>query len=169
MSDSLISVIVPVYNSEQTLNRCIDSILGQTYRNFELLLINDGSMDRSGEICDEYAQQDSRVKVFHKENGGVSSTRNVGLDNARGEWITFCDSDDTVTAEWLQNAASICSGKELIRKELARVRATAMGGSFGTQKEHYDLRRVKVRTKQTEILYIFFGIHTANVVHLAVA
>ena len=114
MSESLISIIVPVYNSEQTLNRCIDSILGQTYRNFELLLINDGSLDRSGEICDEYAQQDSRVKVFHKENGGVSSARNVGLDNARGEWITFCDSDDTVTAEWLQNAASICSGKELV-------------------------------------------------------
>ena len=94
MSDSLISVLVPVYNSEQTLNRCIDSILGQTYRNFELLLINDGSKDRSGEICDEYARRDSRVKVFHKENGGVSSARNVGLDNARGEWITFCDSDD---------------------------------------------------------------------------
>lgn len=94
MSDSLISIIVPVYNSEQTLNRCIDSILGQTYRNFELLLINDGSKDRSGEICDEYAQKDSRVKVFHKENGGVSSARNVGLDNARGEWVTFVDSDD---------------------------------------------------------------------------
>ena len=94
MSDSSISIIVPVYNSEQTLNRCIDSILGQTYRNFELLLINDGSKDRSGEICDEYARKDSRVKVFHKENGGVSSARNVGLDNARGEWITFCDSDD---------------------------------------------------------------------------
>ena len=114
MPDGLISVIVPVYNSEQTLNRCIDSILGQTYRNFELLLINDGSKDCSGEICDKYARKDSRVKVFHKENGGVSSARNVGLDNARGEWITFCDSDDTVTAEWLQNAASICSGKELV-------------------------------------------------------
>ena len=84
MSDSLISIIVPVYNSEKTLNRCIDSILGQTYRNFELLLINDGSKDRSGEICDEYARKDGRVKVFHKENGGVSSARNVGLVNARG-------------------------------------------------------------------------------------
>ena len=114
MPDSLISIIVPVYNSEKTLHRCIDSILGQTYRNFELLLINDGSKDRSGEICDEYARKDSRVKVFHKENGGVSSARNVGLDNAKGEWITFCDSDDTVTAEWLHNAASICSGKELV-------------------------------------------------------
>ena len=103
MSDSLISVIVPVYNSEQTLHRCIDSILGQTYRNFELLLINDGSKDRSGEICDEYARQDSRVKVFHKENGGVSSARNVGLDNARGDWVTFVDSDDWVGDTYLDN------------------------------------------------------------------
>ena len=103
MSDSLISVIVPVYNSELTLNRCIDSLLGQTYRNFELLLINDGSNDRSGEICDEYARKDSRVKVFHKENGGVSSARNVGLDNARGEWVTFVDSDDWVEDTYLDN------------------------------------------------------------------
>ena len=103
MSDSLISVIVPVYNSEQTLHRCIDSILGQTYRNFELLLINDGSKDCSGEICDEYARKDNRVKVFHKENGGVSSARNVGLDNARGEWITFVDSDDWIDVHSIMN------------------------------------------------------------------
>ena len=114
MSDSLISVIVPVYNSEQTLHRCIDSILGQTYRNFELLLINDGSKDRSGEICDEYARKDNRVKVFHKENGGVSSARNVGLDNARGEWITFCDSDDHVSKEWLSNMLDNDTGCDLV-------------------------------------------------------
>ena len=96
MPDSLISIIVPVYNSEQTLHRCIDSILGQTYRNFELLLINDGSKDRSGEICDEYARKDNRVKVFHKENGGVSSARNVELDNAIGERITIVDSNDYI-------------------------------------------------------------------------
>lgn len=91
-----ISVIVPVYNSESTLNRCVDSILSQNFNKFELLLIDDGSTDRSGEICDEYAKKDFRVKVFHKENGGVSSARNVGLDNAKGEWITFVDSDDYI-------------------------------------------------------------------------
>lgn len=91
-----ISVIVPVYNSESTLNRCVDSILSQNFKNFELLLIDDGSTDCSGEICDEYAKKDFRVKVFHKENGGVSSARNVGLDNAKGEWITFVDSDDYI-------------------------------------------------------------------------
>ena len=89
-----ISVIVPVYNAEKYLRRCVDSILAQTFTNFELLLIDDGSKDKSGEICDEYARKDNRVKVFHKENGGVSSARNVGLDNAQGEWICFCDADD---------------------------------------------------------------------------
>ena len=114
MSDSLISIIVPVYNSEQTLNRCIDSILGQTYRNFELLLINDGSKDRSGEICDEYARKDSRVKVFHKENGGVSSARNVGLDNASGEWITFVDSDDRIGQNFLKNLVLYSTNVDLV-------------------------------------------------------
>lgn len=99
--DPKVSVIVPVYNVEKYLHRCIDSILTQTFTDFEVLLINDGSKDRSGEICDEYAKKDSRVKVFHKENGGVSSARNVGLDNARGDLICFCDSDDFVTKDWL--------------------------------------------------------------------
>lgn len=80
----LFSIIVPIYNSEKYLHRCIDSILAQTYTNFELLLINDGSKDHSGDICDEYALKDTRVRVFHKENGGVSSARNLGLLNARG-------------------------------------------------------------------------------------
>lgn len=98
-----ISIIVPIYNSEKYLHRCIDSILAQTFTNFELLLINDGSTDKSGEICDEYAIKDSRVRVFHKENGGVSSARNLGLNNAVGEWISFCDSDDVVYSSWLDN------------------------------------------------------------------
>lgn len=99
----MISVIVPVYNAECWLRRCVDSILAQTFTDFELLLIDDGSTDASGVICNEYAKQDSRVRVFHKPNGGVSSARNLGLDNACGEWITFCDADDYVYPEWLQN------------------------------------------------------------------
>ena len=91
-----ISVIVPVYNTEKYLHRCIDSILAQTFEDFELLLIDDGSKDNSGAICDEYAARDSRVRVFHKENGGVSSARNLGLDNAVGEWIAWVDSDDYI-------------------------------------------------------------------------
>ena len=98
-----ISVIIPVYNTEQYLRRCIDSVLAQTYQDFELLLIDDGSKDSSGAICDEYAAQDARVSVFHKENGGVSSARNVGLDNAQGEWITFVDSDDYIEENFLKS------------------------------------------------------------------
>lgn len=79
-----ISIIVPVYNAEQTLRRCVDSILAQTFTDFELLLVDDGSTDGSGAICDEYAGIDGRVRVFHKPNGGVSSARNLGLDNAIG-------------------------------------------------------------------------------------
>lgn len=97
----IISVIVPVYKAENYLHRCIDSILAQTYTDFELLLINDGSPDNSGAICNDYALKDSRVRVFHKENGGVSTARNLGLDNARGKYITFCDADDYVGEDWL--------------------------------------------------------------------
>ena len=92
----LVSVIVPVYNAERYLHKCIDSILSQTMSDFELLLVDDGSNDASGNICDDYAEKDARVRVFHKANGGVSSARNTGLDNAAGEWVTFCDADDWV-------------------------------------------------------------------------
>lgn len=91
-----ISVIVPVYNAEKYLSCCINSILAQSFTNFELLLIDDGSTDKSSEICDDYAAKDQRIKVFHKKNGGVSSARNVGLDHATGKWITFIDSDDRI-------------------------------------------------------------------------
>ena len=94
MENPKISVIVPVYNADKYLHRCVDSILAQTFTDFEVLLVNDGSTDNSGDICDEYAELDSRVRVFHKENGGVSSARNLGLDNAIGEYVMFIDSDD---------------------------------------------------------------------------
>lgn len=96
-----LSIIIPIYNAEQFIRRCIDSILVQTYTDFELLLIDDGSKDNSGNICDIYAEQDSRIRVFHKNNGGVSSARNLGLDKARGEWIVFVDSDDAISNHYL--------------------------------------------------------------------
>ena len=103
----LISVIVPVYNTEKYLDKCIQSILGQTYSNIELLLIDDGSTDSSGEICDKYAQLDHRVRVFHKENGGASTARNMGLDNAKGSWIAFVDSDDWIDSEMYSEMHSL--------------------------------------------------------------
>ena len=96
MTTPVLSIIVPVYNVEKYLARCIDSILAQTFTDFELILVDDGSTDNSGEICDEYAGKDPRIIVIHKENGGVSSARNHGLDIARGEYITFVDSDDQI-------------------------------------------------------------------------
>ena len=102
LNDIAISIIVPVYKVERYLPRCIDSILGQTYTNFELILVDDGTPDRSGIICDRYAEKDSRIKVIHKENGGVSTARNAGIDAAKGEWITFIDSDDWVAEDYLE-------------------------------------------------------------------
>lgn len=103
MANPLISIIVPVYNVEKYLPECIESILSQSYSNFELILVDDGSKDKSGIICDEYAKRDNRIKVYHKQNGGVSSARNLGLDNADGEWITFVDSDDIVEPNYLSS------------------------------------------------------------------
>lgn len=107
----LISVIIPVYNARLYLRNSIESVLSQRFTDFELLLIDDGSTDGSGKICDEYATKDNRIKVFHKANGGVSSARNMGLDNASGEWIAFVDSDDELLHSWSNVSA-------LIRKDI---------------------------------------------------
>ena len=95
----LISVIVPIYNVEKYLSRCLDSILAQTYKNLEIILVNDGSTDGSGKICEEYKQKDSRIVVVHKKNGGLSSARNAGLDIATGSYIGFVDSDDYISLD----------------------------------------------------------------------
>lgn len=92
----LVSVVVPVYNTERYLSRCIDSIMMQEYTNIEIILVDDGSSDKSSAICDEYAQKDARIKVIHKKNGGVSSARNAGLDVAKGTYVCFVDSDDVL-------------------------------------------------------------------------
>lgn len=97
-----ISVIVPIFNCQNYMRRCIDSLLVQTVKDIEILLIDDGSEDDSGTICDEYALTDSRVRVIHKSNGGVCSARNAGLDNATGRYIMFCDSDDYVEPTWCE-------------------------------------------------------------------
>ena len=97
-----VSVIVPVYKAENYLCHCVDSLLAQTFPDFEILLIDDGSPDHSGDICDEYARKDSRVRVFHKENEGVSSTRQCGIDNAKGEYTIHADPDDWVEPDMLE-------------------------------------------------------------------
>lgn len=100
--EDFISIVVPVYNVEFYLRKCLDSIINQTYKKIEIILIDDGSTDDSGKICDEYAKKDSRIKVIHKENGGLSDARNVGIANAIGKYITFIDSDDYVDVDYVE-------------------------------------------------------------------
>jgi glycosyltransferase involved in cell wall biosynthesis len=111
-----ISIIVPVYNVESYLARCLDSILTQSFSDFELILVDDGSTDGSGEICDSYAGGDERIIVIHRENGGVSAARNTGIRAAGGKYITFCDSDDYWKKEWLDtlHSAVSSSGADLV-------------------------------------------------------
>ena len=110
MMGEKISVIVPVYNVEAYLERCVESILQQTYAHFELILINDGSTDSSGQICDHLASQYENIKVYHSENAGVSNARNMGIQLATGSWVTFIDSDDFVTQDYLATLASAVEG-----------------------------------------------------------
>lgn len=98
-----ISVIIPIYNREKTLNRCIDSVLSQDFPDFECILVDDGSKDGSLNICEAYAKKDNRIKVIHKENGGVGSARNAGIEKAKGEWLFFLDSDDFITENHLSS------------------------------------------------------------------
>lgn len=102
----LVSIIVPVYNTSKYLGKCISSLVGQSYPNLEILLIDDGSTDNSGEICDNFSSHDSRIKVFHKENGGVSSARNMGLKKANGYYVTFVDADDWLEADCIEKLIS---------------------------------------------------------------
>ncbi len=103
----LISIIIPVYNVESYLRRCIESVQGQTYHNIDIILVDDGSTDSSGNICEEYAKRDLRIRVIHKENGGLSDARNVGIKSAFGDYIAFVDSDDYICEVYIQYLASI--------------------------------------------------------------
>lgn len=112
----LVSIIVPVYNVEKYLRRCIDSIINQTYRNIEIIIIDDGSTDNSGKICDEYAKRDNRIKIIHQQNKGVSSTRNNGIEHANGKYITFVDSDDFIERKMIETIYNkiICENADIV-------------------------------------------------------
>lgn len=126
--DILVSVIVPAYNAEKYIAFCLDSIISQTHKNLEIIVVNDGSTDNTGKICDEYAKKDSRIKVIHQENHGVAYTRNIGLDNASGEYFAFIDSDDYVKDNYIEillktcienkSGITICKSFDTSRREL---------------------------------------------------
>lgn len=103
-----VSIIIPVYNVEKYLNRCVDSVIEQTYEDLEIILVDDGSKDNSGQMCDEIALKDSRIIVHHQENGGLSAARNAGLEISSGEYIFFLDSDDYLTPDCIEKAVSLC-------------------------------------------------------------
>lgn len=147
-----ISVIIPVYNAEPYLRRCLDSLLAQTFTDFELLLIDDGSRDCSGAVCDEYAGRDPRIKVFHRPNGGVSAARNVGLDHACGEWITFVDADDFVRERYLEHLLSHTGGRIDLVISYAEV-----FGNGRPEKETYPSRRIEM--PDLEILFVENDLH----------
>lgn len=122
-----VTLIVPVYRAERYIRKCVDSILGQTYGNIELLLVDDGSPDNSGEICDEYANKDKRVKVFHEENSGVSTARNLALDNVGGKWVMFVDSDDWLEPDCLSACVETAEKNDLDLLQFASKRVDDEG------------------------------------------
>lgn len=109
--EELISIIVPVYNVEKYIRRCVDSIINQSYKNIEIILVDDGSIDKSGLICDEYSKKDERIKIIHKENGGLGFARNSGLEIAKGEYVTFIDGDDYVGINHIESLLSLIKEK----------------------------------------------------------
>ena len=123
----MISVIVPVYNTKEYLERCVNSLLMQTYQDMEIILVDDGSTDGSGEICDRFAEREERIRAFHKENGGSSSARNLGIDNAKGDYIGFVDSDDYVDADMYERLYGAVCGYHVNAAQIGRDETDADG------------------------------------------
>lgn len=148
----LISIIVPVYNVEKYVQRCIESILNQTYKQIEVILVDDGSLDSSGVICEEYAFLDSRVKVIHKENGGLSSARNVGLDNAKGKFIGFVDSDDWIDSHMYESMLHLALS---YHAEVVQCGYTLINGQGKITREiHFGDRRFDTKSEVEKAYYI---------------
>lgn len=157
-----ISVIVPVYNVKKYIKRCLDSIIEQTYKNLEIILIDDGSTDGSGEICDEYIEKDERIQVLHKANGGLSSARNIGIERATGNYIGFVDSDDWIAKDMYEYLwklckrdnfdIAVCGIKRVIRFE---------------EKENASEKEKICIYTQEEYLKKFFRVHTQDPNHFA--
>jgi glycosyltransferase involved in cell wall biosynthesis len=151
-----VSIIVPVYNAQKTLDKCLGSILNQSFNNFEIILINDGSTDNSKVICDKYAEADHRIKVIHKKNQGVSHTRNIGLDNTTGKYIQFVDSDDWLEEKTLERLIDFMDGNtDIVMCGYKRV--LMEGNTYKLEKDIYtkDTIDVKVRDFLRDYYYYF--------------
>ena len=137
MGEELISIIVPVYNVDNYLRDCLNSILGQTYTNIEIICINDGSTDNSLEILNEYKDKDSRITVISQLNGGLSAARNAGLEVAKGEWVTFVDSDDCIHNKFIERTVFVAknTGSSLV---IARYKSFSDINDLGIDELKYD-------------------------------
>lgn len=147
---SLVSVIIPIYKVEPYLEKCILSVLAQTFQDFEIILVDDGSPDHCGAICDIYAAADSRITVIHKDNGGLSSARNAGLKIARGEYIYFLDSDDYIDPDLLEKALSGIEGFDMVSFDFRKV------DERGNVLKHYSFWHGQIRWENEEDQYLFF-------------
>lgn len=147
----LISIIVPIYKVEDYLNRCVDSLLNQTYENIEIILIDDGSPDKCGEICDGYVKLDKRVKVIHKENGGLSDARNTGISAARGSYITFIDSDDWINKNYVKVLY------ELLKSKNADISACNFVRTFTDDEPQYTHNATVYEYSNIEALHQLVG------------
>lgn len=148
-----ISIIIPVYKVEKYLPKCLESILTQTFSDFEVLLIDDGSPDRSGQIAEEYAAQDARIKVFRKENGGVSSARNYGIEKAQGTYVAFCDSDDWVDPDWLETLYRQIREYPVGLSVCGLMKEDEAGKILFTVEEHH----VYIKNQEEALLTLFDG------------
>jgi len=150
-----ISVIIPVYNTELCINRCLDSVIGQTHLNLEILCVDDGSTDKSGRICEEYAAKDSRIKVFHKDNGGVSSARNVGLAHFTGAYLGFVDSDDWIEPDMYAKLYSAATDNKVGLSAVSFTRDNIIE----TPRESIPQR---ILTRNEMLLYAIRNVHHAG-------
>ncbi len=150
---ALISVIVPVYKVEDYLDKCVESIVAQTYTNLEIILVDDGSPDRCGEMCDEWAKKDSRIRVIHKENGGLSDARNAGMDIASGEYIAFVDSDD-----WI-HPCFIDSLRRVVKEHGAQIAACGVRFVYGDRDtaEEKEIASAVVYTAEQALETLIYG------------
>ena len=159
--EDLISVIVPVYKVEKYLNKCIDSIINQTYKNLEIILVDDGSPDNCPQICDEYAKRDNRIKVIHKENGGLSDTRNVGIHVAKGKYIGFVDSDDWIALEFYEKLY------KLLKKHNAEIAVCDFTRTNNENLLVNNKNTIEIMYSQEEYLKRYFKIGCQNTEYYA--
>lgn len=150
----MISIIIPAYNAETTLGRCLDTIIAQTYPDFEALVVDDGSSDRTLTIAEAYAARDPRIKPLHKENGGVSSARNIALSKANGEYIAFCDADDEVKPDWIKDFMDDIGNADIVIQDIIFI------GTAGNSRIHSLPIHKEIDTRET----ILEALHEAGLV-----